>query len=128
MNGGCVRVSIVETDSSERAIWILRIPMWSKDRSGWLAELPNSCRCACKGFQHLHWLHQHKSGLSAMCELEHDAAKGRSESRRDCSFQRPLPRRRLHRSTKFSATAKECCVSNSRTCNRLVCPHSDHKQ
>ena len=57
-----------------------------------------------------------------MCELEHDAAKGRFEIHRDCSFERPLPRRRLHRSMNIAATARKCCVSNSRTCIRLVCP------
>jgi hypothetical protein len=61
---------------------------------------------------------------SAMCELEHDAAKGRFEIHRDCSFERPLPRRRLHRSINIAATARKCCVSNSRTCIGPVCPHT----
>jgi hypothetical protein len=62
--------------------------------------------------------------LSAICEFEHDAAKGRFETNRDCSFERPLQRRRLHRSIKIAATADKCCVSNSRTCIRPLSPQS----
>jgi hypothetical protein len=65
-----------------------------------------------------------RSALSAMCELEHDAAKDRFEIHQDCSFERPLPRRRLHRSMNIAATADKCCVSISCTCTSPVCPHS----
>jgi hypothetical protein len=67
-------------------------------------------------------LQLHRSGLSAMCELEHDAAKGRFEIHRDCSVERPLPRRRLHRSMNIAGTARKCCVSNSRGGTSPVCP------
>ena len=59
-----------------------------------------------------------------MCELEHDAAKGQSGIRRDCSFERPLPRRKPQRSIKSAATARKCCISNSCMCIGPLSPHS----